>query len=244
MTSPAAVARLTATSRLPIPASPATGNLNLADPPATPGLDDLLVGGQDSPDPAPVLSLHEHATALLEGLGIDTTETPTKGTGRRFLNALRELTYGLHVNPGRHLEQPIRHTPTDFPPTTGILAVAAIPIAGLCTCHALPTTGTADLAHLPKHGYAVHPPAQKLIAFTQEHAARPTNPEVLAHTLTAGLEHHLTAAGVAVRVTLTPLCLTLRNGRTAGARTTATRTTGALQHPDRQTELLAAWSTP
>ncbi|MER6830883.1 GTP cyclohydrolase I [Streptosporangium sp. NPDC000563] len=237
MTSPAHVARIT--TRIP-----AAALARLPEPALDEGVSGAhsVVNAQQSDPAAP--SLHEHATALLEGLGIDTTETPTKGTGRRLLNALRELTYGLHVNPGRHLEQPIRHTPVDFPPTTGILATTGIPIAGVCTCHALPTLGTADLAHLPKHGYAVHPPAQKLISFTQEHAARPTNPELLTQVLTAGLEHHLTAAGVAVRVTLTPLCLALRNGRTAGARTTATRTTGALQHPDRQTELLTAWSTP
>uniref|UniRef100_UPI003F491365 GTP cyclohydrolase I n=1 Tax=Streptosporangium sp. CA-235898 TaxID=3240073 RepID=UPI003F491365 len=228
MTSPAAVARITGR----IPAE------DLARlPEQTPG---VLRVHED-----PALSLHDHATALLEGLGIDTTETPTKGTGRRFLNALRELTYGLHVNPGRHLEQPIRHTPEGFHTLPALITVTGIPISGVCACHAFPYTGTADIAIRPARGlHALYPPTQKIARFVQDHAARPTNAETLAHVIAESLNHHLpNSDGVATRITITPLCVTLRGARAEGTTTTALRTTGELLDPAHHTTLLTAWST-
>ncbi|MEV7011737.1 GTP cyclohydrolase I [Streptosporangium sp. NPDC051022] len=229
MTSPDTVARTAVTTRI-------TDNL---PGPWEPARDETSSPAAD----AEGLSLNDHATGLLEGLGIDTTSSPTKGTGRRFATAMRNLTYGLHVNPGRYLETLTRHTPDGFHTPAAHIAVCAIPVRGICTCHALPYTGTVDVAHLPPGG-GVYPHAGQITRFVQALAARPTNPETLIHSIVAVLAGRLGALtnGVAARVTLRPMCDLMHNGSSSAA-VTAFHATGDLLDPAQHTALLTAWST-
>ncbi|GHE32110.1 hypothetical protein GCM10017673_38630 [Streptosporangium violaceochromogenes] len=199
----------------------------------------------DPADPGDTgLSLAEHASALLEGLGIGTDSPPTKGTGRRLATAMRNLTYGLHLNPGRYLQTLTHHTPDGPGTPSTYVAVRAIPVRGLCTCHALPYTGAVDVAHLPSENGALYLHARQITRFTQAHAARPTNAELLACCVAQGLDARLgeNSAGVAVRAVLRPSCALLHDigPDTAAA---AFYTTRALTGPAHHAAILTTWST-
>ncbi|RJL35803.1 GTP cyclohydrolase I [Bailinhaonella thermotolerans] len=154
-----------------------------------------------------------HARGLMDALGFPVDSPGMAGTARRLVQALDELTSGMHEDPGRHLL-------VTFPPEAekqGMIAVTDIPFISVCEHHLLPFTGTADVAYVPAPGAPVVG-LSKLARLVQGYAARPQLQERLGEQIVSAIADRLETSGAACRLRAEHACLTLRGARAAGAR--------------------------
>src|SRR4029078_6502423 len=133
-----------------------------------------------------------HAEKMLDVLGLNDGTEDTADTPRRLVDALIEMTAGLHTDPSEHLAR-------TFPPKAadpGMIVVPGIPFTSICEHHLLPFTGTAAVAYIPNHGARIVG-LSKLVRVVQCYAARPQVQERLGEEVVDAITGRLDTGGAA-----------------------------------------------
>jgi len=149
-----------------------------------------------------------------------------ESTATRYVRALRQMTRGVHVDPGRHLQ-------VQFPPVTTsllLITVKDIPYVSLCAHHMLPFWGTTTIAVLPTPGAKIVG-LSKITRCFQELAARPQIQEQLGQQMLDAIQGNLDVSGAAIAIRGTHTCMALR-GAATGTNTEMVTTSnmGKLEH--------------
>ncbi len=177
---------------------------------------------RDRHDP---LRLHPAAEAavenLLEMIGEDPGRDGLKGTPKRVVNALLELTQGYEQDPAEILSTVFDEAHED------IVLVRDIPFHSLCEHHLLPIEGRATVAYLPRGGVVG---LSKISRLVQAFARRLQVQERMTGQIARALDEHLGPRGVAVLIEAEHACMSMR-----GVQTPATMVT---------TEFLGAFTEP
>lgn len=162
-----------------------------------------------------------HARAMFSVLGIACDSASTERTPLRFVEALVEMTRGLHLDPARHLR-------VQFPPESadqGIIAAVDVPFVALCEHHVLPFSGRATVAYLPRPDAHIVG-LSKLARVLQEYGARPQVQERLGGQVVDALARNLDPLGAACLIRSEHACMTQRGARAHGAVMVTTHLTG------------------
>jgi GTP cyclohydrolase I len=119
-----------------------------------------------------------------------------------------------------------------------VILVGPVPFTSLCEHHLLPFTGVGQIAYIPGNGRIVG--LSKLPRLLDHYAARPQVQERLTTQVADALDSRLAPMGVAVILTATHTCMTLRGVRKAGAQMTTSVNRGAFRdEPAARAELMA-----
>jgi GTP cyclohydrolase I len=174
--------------------------------------------GEPSHKAADVLYAH-----LLDAMGL--ASDVDDRTATRYVRSLRQLTYGIRVDPTRHLQ-------VTFPPVTTqptLVTVANVPYVSLCAHHMMPFWGTATIAYLPQPGAKIVG-LSKIARCFRELGARPQIQEQLGQQMIDAIVTNLGCDGAAVAIAGTHTCMALR-GASTGTETAMVTTamTGALE---------------
>jgi GTP cyclohydrolase IA len=144
------------------------------------------------------------AGAFLAALGVHLDSEHTQSTPQRMARAYAELL----------TSRPFNLATFDAEGYAGLVLVRGVQFASLCEHHALPFSGTADVAYLPGDRIAG---VSKLARLVEVTACRPQVQERMTTQIADRLEGELRPRGVAVRVCAEHLCMTLRGAQARGA---------------------------
>lgn len=168
-------------------------------------------------------NINDSYQIVLNGLALD--DMIDNRTAERHINALRQLTSGVEVDPMRHLQitfPPVTSTPT-------LITVSNIPYVSVCAHHMLPFWGTATIGYLPR-------PDAKIVGLSKiartfcDYAARPQIQEQLGQQMIDALTMCLDITGAAIIITGTHTCMALRGAKTGtGTQMTTMAMTGDLE---------------
>ena len=166
----------------------------------------------------------EGVRLLLEAVGEDPTDDGLRETWqRRVPDALETLTAGSRVD-----DKPTLRT---FEATSDDLVIkTGIPVYSLCEHHLLPYHGTAHVAYRPD-GEVVG--LSKLPRYVRWQSRRLTMQEQLTSDIAHGLADEVSAGAVAIEISATHLCETMRGVETA-TETTTRATVGELNENERE----------
>jgi GTP cyclohydrolase IA len=167
---------------------------------------------------------------LLKALGEDPDQEPYVETPRRVIGAFSEFLTPREFNP------------TSFPhrkQSRQLVMATDIPFRSLCQHHLLPFSGVAQVAYIPgtriiglsKLGRAVEFFSSRLQL--QEHLTR---------QIAEWMDHILQPKGVGVVIDAEHTCVTLRGGRSTGARTVTATLTGVIRSDPATRDNLLAFS--
>ena len=168
---------------------------------------------------------------ILEALGEDPDRNGLLETPRRVAKMYAEMTSGLHLDPGRHLE-------VVFPENYDeIVLVRDIPFTSLCEHHLLPFTGKAHVAYLP-NGKVTG--LSKLARVVEEIARRPQVQERMTLTIADLMEERLGSTGVAVVIEAEHSCMAIRGVKKPGTMTVTSALRGSFKsNPSTRAEVLS-----
>lgn len=166
------------------------------------------------------------AAAFLAALGVDVDGEHTRATPRRMARAYAELLTA----------RPFDLATFEAEGYAGLVLVGGIRFASLCEHHALPFTGTADVAYLPGDRIAG---VSKLARLVEAAAHRPQVQERMTTQIADRLERELRPKGAAVRVCAEHLCMTLRGVQARGAVMVTSTLRGQLAH---DAQLRSEWT--
>jgi GTP cyclohydrolase I len=171
---------------------------------------------------------------MLHTMGLDRF-TDTR-TSTRYTTALHQMTYGVNLDPTRHLQ-------ITFPPVTTspcLVTVTNVPFASLCSHHMLPFWGTATIAYLPQQEAKIVG-LSKLARCFREYAARPQMQEQLGQQVIDAISENLQSDGAAVAIHGTHACMALRGAGTGvGTAMITTAFTGLLDIDPWRTQFLTS----
>ena len=183
-----------------------------------------------NPEPEAAIAYDEMLTVL----GLD--RYADIRTSTRYTTALHEMTYGVDVDPTRHLQ-------ITFPPVTTspcLVTVTNVPFTSLCSHHMLPFWGTATIAYLPQPDAKIVG-LSKLARCFREYAARPQIQEQLGQQVVDAITENLQTDGAAVAIHGTHACMALRGASTGvGASMITTSFTGLLDADPWRTQFLTS----
>lgn len=166
--------------------------------------------------------------ALLDALGVDEGEH-TADTPNRVARSWAELLAGYDSDPALELE-----TTFPAPPDPGLVVVAGIRLQSTCAHHLLPFTGTATVAYRPTEGARIVG-LSKLSRVVAGYARRLQVQEQIGAQVAHAVMDKLHPGGVAVLITSTHQCMTLRGACDDGAVTTTVSLGGHLTPEDSDT---------
>lgn len=142
----------------------------------------------------------------LAELGSKDTETPG-----RFLRAMRELTAGERED--QDASKLLRTFPIEAGSDPGVVCVRSVPFASVCEHHALPFSGTIDVAYIPNDrivGLSKIPRLVRLV--TRRFQVQ----ERIGSMVADALLEHVGAIGVLVRIRARHSCMALRGAESPG----------------------------
>ena len=143
---------------------------------------------------------------LLKFVGEDPGRDGLKGTPRRVLKALAELTAG-------YAEDPASILATTFDEQSDeLIVLRRIPFSSTCEHHLLPFSGTAAVGYLPGKVVGI----SKLARLVNCFARRLQIQERMTAQIAAAVEKHLEARGVGVVVKARHLCMGCRGVKMPG----------------------------
>ena len=145
---------------------------------------------------------------ILKSVGEDPDREGLLETPARVARMYAEMFAGLHSEPGRHLKKVFTEQYDE------IVLVRDISFCSMCEHHLLPFMGVAHIGYLPA-GKVVG--LSKLARVVEEVARRPQVQERLTQTVADLVEERLGARGVAVVVSSTHSCMTIRGVRKPGS---------------------------
>ena len=172
---------------------------------------------------------------ILEGIGEDPQRAGLVETPRRVAEMFAELTAGMHEDAQEHV------APLPGDKHDEMVIVKDISIASICEHHLLPFHGVAHIGYLPADRIAG---LSKLARVVELFARRLQLQERLTTQVADWLQTRLEPKGVGVVLEAEHLCMTLRGGHAAGARTVTSALHGLLRtDPRSRQEFLALTGT-
>lgn len=167
---------------------------------------------------------------ILKAVGEDPDREGLLETPARVARMYAEMFAGLKSDAGRHLEKVFTEDYDE------IVLVRDISFCSMCEHHLLPFTGVAHIAYLPS-GKVVG--LSKLARVVEEVSRRPQVQERLTQTVADLVEDRLSARGVAVVVSSTHSCMTMRGVRKPGSLCVTSAMRGAIRSdPKTRAEVL------
>ena len=168
---------------------------------------------------------------ILFAIGEDPERSSLLETPARVARMYRDLFYGLHVDPGRHLQKVFEEELYDE-----LVLVRDISFNSMCEHHLLPFIGKAHVGYLPK-GRVVG--LSKLARVVEEVSKRPQVQERMTHQIADLLNNQLDAKGVVVVLEAEHSCMTIRGVRKPGAATITSAVRGLFKtNPSSRAEAL------
>lgn len=158
---------------------------------------------------------------LLRCIGEDPSREGLVKTPARVARALLEMTAGYSMDAGALLRGALFDVGSE-----DMVVVQDIAFASQCEHHMLPFTGRVHIGYLPT-GRVVG--LSKLARVTDVYAKRLQVQERFTSQLARAVEEHVEAAGVAVMVEASHMCMTMRGAAKPGAVTTSTVYLGAFK---------------
>ena len=152
---------------------------------------------------------------LIEGLGLDSSDSHLQDTPRRAAEAwAKELCAGLNGPQFR-----LTTFPVESEADSSMVALQQIPVKSICAHHLLPILGWATVAYVPNGQLCG---LSKLSRVVDHFARRPQVQERLTNQIADFLQTGLHPQGVAVQVKASHMCMELRGVNHTGLMTTST----------------------
>lgn len=168
---------------------------------------------------------------ILGAIGEDPDRDGLLDTPRRVAKMYAEMTQGLHLDPGRHLE-------VTFPEEYDeIVLVRDIPFTSLCEHHLLPFTGKAHVAYIPQGRVTG---LSKLARVVEEVARRPQVQERMTQVIADLVENRLACSAAAVVIEAEHTCMSIRGVKKPGTMTVTSALRGSFKtNPASRAEILS-----
>lgn len=167
-------------------------------------------------------SLEETAAYLLkQTTGLDVQSDHGRGTPRRFVRMLRELTTPEEFTLTTFLNSEDRHD---------LIVVQDIPFVSLCNHHVIPFVGKAHIAYVPGDNIVGLSKFARLVHY---HAKRLHVQENLTADIAEHLWSSLKPIGVGVVMQAEHMCMTIRGVQTPGTLTTTSVMQGCFADHDK-----------
>lgn len=176
-------------------------------------------------------AIEQAVRTILKAIGEDPSRDGLLDTPRRVAKMYAEMTAGLHLDPGRHLE-------VTFPEAYDeIVLVRDIPFTSLCEHHLLPFTGVAHVAYIP-NGKVTG--LSKLARVVDEVGKRPQVQERMTQVIADLIEDRLQSSGVAVVIEAEHTCMSIRGVKKPGTMTVTSALRGTFkENPASRAEVLS-----
>lgn len=168
---------------------------------------------------------------ILGAIGEDPDRDGLLDTPRRVAKMYAEMTQGLHLDPGRHLE-------VTFPEEYDeIVLVRDIPFTSLCEHHLLPFTGKAHVAYIPQGRVTG---LSKLARVVEEVSRRPQVQERMTQVIADLVENRLACSAAAVVIEAEHTCMSIRGVKKPGTMTVTSALRGNFKtNPASRAEILS-----
>ncbi|MDI3339404.1 MAG: GTP cyclohydrolase I FolE [Sphaerobacter sp.] len=157
---------------------------------------------------------------MLRAMGEDPTRPDLARTPERVADLVAELCSGLAIDPRAYLEDALHEEHRE------LVVIRDVTVHSLCEHHLVPMVGVAHLAYLPNGRIAGF---DRLIKVVDGYARRPQLQERLTRQVADAIDEMLHPAGVAVRLELEHLCMTIRGVRRPGSRVVTTAYRGVFR---------------
>lgn len=146
---------------------------------------------------------------LLRAIGEDPTRPDLVRTPERVAELYTELFSGLHIDPRDYLADALPETHRE------LVVIRDITVHSMCEHHLVPMVGLAHVAYLPNGRIAGF---DRLVKVIDGYARRPQIQERLTGQIADAIAEMLQPDGVAVRLELEHMCMTIRGVRRPGSR--------------------------
>lgn len=174
----------------------------------------------------------EAVRTLLRFIGEDPDRDGLRDTPRRVVKAMREMTWGLGMDPSTVLATSFESGHDQM------ILVDGIRFVSLCEHHLLPFVGTARVAYIPDNGQILG--LSKVARLVGLLAARPQVQERLTDEIAEVLAKTVPNIGVAVKLTASHACAAVRGVNQPGMAMVTTRLRGVFfNNPETRAEFLS-----
>lgn len=174
--------------------------------------------------------IEDTVTRQLQWIGDNPAREGLKGTPRRYLKALQEMTAGLHMDPAAPLQVTFDEKHDE------IVCVAGIDFVSVCEHHLLAFTGVIDFAYIPD-GKIVG--LSKIPRMVDALARRPQVQERLVTQIAETFVRALNPRGVMVIARATHSCMSCRGVRSDGSMITSVVRGIFKEQPESRAECMA-----
>jgi len=148
---------------------------------------------------------------ILEAIGEDPDREGLRDTPKRVARMYDEVFYGLHEDPGEHLNVQFSEEHEEM------VIVKDIPVYSMCEHHLVPFYGKAHIAYIPRKGKITG--LSKFARVIEGFARRPQLQERLTSEVADAIMNKLTPLGVLVVIEAEHMCMTMRGVKKAGSQT-------------------------
>ena len=150
---------------------------------------------------------------ILAAIGEDPERPELARTPERAAKMFAEVFGGLAIDPREYLAEPLPGEHDE------LIVLRDVHVRSMCEHHLVPMVGVAQVAYLPA-GRIVG--FDRLVKVVDAFARRPQVQERLTRQIADTIDEMLQPAGVAVRLELEQMCMTIRGVRQVGSRTVTT----------------------
>ena len=165
--------------------------------------------------------IEEGVRKIIEGIGDDVNRDGLKDTPKRISGMYRKILDGLD-----HPEEEVKCNVKLFDEETDgkMVMIKNIPFYSFCEHHIIPFFGKLSIAYIPKDNKILG--ISKLVRIARVFAKRLQVQERLTKEIVDAISETVPNDGVAVRMEMEHLCMSIRGVRTSGATTLTMRMTG------------------
>lgn len=170
---------------------------------------------------------------LIRYIGDDATREGVKGTPERVLKSYEELFSGYNTN----IEEILNKRFYDINGFGDLVLLRAINFHSVCEHHMLPFSGSVDIAYIP-NGFVVG--ISKIARLVDAFARRLQIQEKMTVDIACAMQQCLNPIGVAVRVTATHTCMSVRGVSKEGSLMESIHYTGIFRDkPESRVEFMS-----
>jgi len=165
--------------------------------------------------------IEEGVKLILEGVGDNPERDGLKETPNRVARMYRTILDGFD-----HPEEEIKSSIKLFDEETkgNMVMVKNIPFYSFCEHHLVPFFGKISIAYIPKDNKILG--ISKLVRLARIFAKRPQVQERLTKEIVECIQENVPNDGIAIKMEMEHLCMSIRGVRTPGATTVTLETTG------------------
>ena len=169
--------------------------------------------------------VEEGVKLILEGIGDNPDRDGLKETPKRVADMYRKILDGFD-----HPEKEVKENVKLFDEVTNgsMVMVKDIPFYSFCEHHLIPFFGTMSIAYVPKDNKIIG--ISKLVRLARIFAKRPQVQERLTKEIVKCIQDNVPNAGIAIKMEMEHLCMSIRGVRTPGAKTITIETTGIFKN--------------